>query len=123
MAKEDVVVPRAKIPELFDSFGALESKYGVEIVAFGHIGDGNVHVNIIAAKTGEAEWQKISQTMLEELFSRVIALGGALSGEHGIGCVKNRFMPLALDAAALDVMRRIKTAVDGDGVLNPGKIF
>ncbi|MDI6739372.1 MAG: FAD-linked oxidase C-terminal domain-containing protein [Candidatus Edwardsbacteria bacterium] len=121
--REDVVVPRASIPALFEKINTLSAKHGVEIVAFGHIGDGNVHVNILKETMAEDDWQQRLPALLEELFREVVALGGTISGEHGIGFVKKKYLPLAVDPAALAMMKKVKAAFDPDNILNPGKIF
>ena len=121
--REDVVVPRSKIPLLFRELARLQEKYSVEIVSFGHIGDGNIHVNILKGEIGDAEWRQSLPALLTEMFNQVVALGGAISGEHGIGYVKKRFLPLGVDGPALEAMRAVKRALDPEGILNPGKIF
>lgn len=121
--REDVVVPRAAIPELFRRLRALSQARGAAIISYGHIGDGNVHVNIMRQDMAAAAWEGMLPALLDGLFRDVVALGGTISGEHGIGCVKRRFLPLAVDPAALEMMRRIKAAHDPHGILNPGKIL
>jgi len=121
--REDVVVPRAQIPALFGKIDALGRKHGVEIICYGHIGDGNVHVNVMKGALPLGDWEAMLPKLLESLFREVVALGGTISGEHGIGYVKRKFLPLALDPAAIAVMRAVKRAVDPDNILNPGKIF
>ncbi|MRR10453.1 FAD-binding oxidoreductase, partial [bacterium] len=121
--REDVVVPRAAIPELFRRLRALSDAHGAAIISYGHIGDGNVHVNIMRQQMAPEAWERMLPALLDGLFRAVVALGGTISGEHGIGCVKRRFLPLAVDPAALEMMRRIKAAHDPLGILNPGKIL
>lgn len=121
--REDVVVPKSKIPELFDRMEQLSKKYGTEIVSFGHIGDGNVHVNILKQNTDDDSWNHALPLLLEEMFKMVVSLGGTISGEHGIGYVKKEFLPLAVDAPALAMMKAIKRTVDPQDILNPEKIF
>lgn len=121
--REDVVVPRAAIPELFRRLRALSDAHGAAIISYGHIGDGNVHVNIMRQQMAPEAWERMLPALLDGLFRDVVALGGTISGEHGIGCVKRRFLPLAVDPAALEMMRRIKAAHDPLGILNPGKIL
>jgi glycolate oxidase len=121
--REDVVVPRASIPALFERLGALSKTHGVEIICYGHIGDGNVHVNVMKGALPLDDWERLLPALLESLFREVVTLGGTISGEHGIGCVKKKFLPLALDPAAIAMMKAIKRAVDPDDILNPGKIF
>jgi len=121
--REDVVVPRAMIPALFEKLDALGARHGVEIICYGHIGDGNVHVNVMKQAMAERDWHAMLPALLEGLFREVVALGGTISGEHGIGYVKKQYLPLALDPAAIAMMKAVKRAVDPDGTLNPGKIF
>ena len=123
LKKDDVVVPRAKIPELFHRLADLEAKYGFEIVSFGHIGDGNVHVNILKNEKPIEEWNARAPELMKEIMSTVLSLGGSITGEHGVGCVKKDFLPSAIDPAALELMRHIKETLDPNYVLNPGKIF
>jgi len=121
--REDVVVPRAAIPALFERIEALGARHGVEIICYGHIGDGNVHVNVMKQTMAADEWDRMLPALLDELFRGVVALGGTISGEHGIGYVKKVFLPLAVDPAAIGMMKAVKRAVDPGGILNPDKIF
>ncbi|MEW9572187.1 FAD-binding oxidoreductase [Rhodanobacter sp. Si-c] len=117
---EDVVVPVSRLPELVDGVKQLAARHAVPIVSFGHAGNGNLHVNLLPRDVDEIER---AYAALPGLFALVIALDGTISGEHGIGVVKREFMPLALPAATLDLMRGIKAAFDPDGILNPGKLL
>jgi D-lactate dehydrogenase len=117
---EDVVVPVSRIPELVAAMRTLAERHALPIVCFGHAGNGNVHVNLLPRD--DAELAR-ANACLAEVFEIVIGLGGTLSGEHGIGLAKRDFIPLALDAQALALMRRIKAEFDPDGILNPGKLL
>ena len=117
---EDVVVPVSRLPELVDGIRQLSARHEVLIVSFGHAGNGNLHVNLLPRDEAERER---AHACLAELFALVIALDGTLSGEHGIGLAKRDFMPLALGASTLDLMRGVKAAFDPDGILNPGKLL
>jgi D-lactate dehydrogenase (quinone) len=117
---EDVVVPVSRLPELVDGVKRLAAEHDVLIVSFGHAGNGNLHVNLLPRE--EAERIR-AEVCLHEIFALVISLDGTLSGEHGIGIAKRDFMPLALSPETLDLMRRVKTAFDPDGILNPGKLL
>ena len=117
---EDVVVPVSYLPALVDGIRQLSTKHDVLIVSFGHAGNGNLHVNLLPRD--EAESAR-ARDCLGELFDVVIGLDGTLSGEHGIGIAKRDFMPRALDANALALMRRIRHGFDPDGILNPGKLL
>ena len=117
---EDVVVPVSRVPELVAATRELAAKYALPIVCFGHAGNGNLHVNLLPRD--DAELARAHEC-LGEIFDVVIRLDGTLSGEHGIGVAKRDFMPRALDANALALMRRIKAQFDPDGILNPGKLL
>ncbi|MEO7063864.1 MAG: FAD-linked oxidase C-terminal domain-containing protein [Dokdonella sp.] len=117
---EDVVVPVSHVPELVAVTRALATKFAVPIVCFGHAGNGNLHVNLLPRDAAE---MARARDALGEIFDAVIRLDGTLSGEHGIGIAKRDFMPRALDANALALMRRIKHQFDPGGILNPGKLL
>jgi D-lactate dehydrogenase (quinone) len=117
---EDVVVPVSHLPELVNGIRQLSQKHDVLIVTFGHAGNGNLHVNLLPRDEAERER---AHACLAEVFALVISLQGTLSGEHGIGLVKREFMPLALPASTLGLMRNVKAAFDPDGILNPGKLL
>lgn len=117
---EDVVVPVSQVPALVRFVEMLSAEQDLPIVSFGHIGNGNVHVNILFEKS-DAEQTRRAEHCAERLFAEVLRLGGALSGEHGIGLAKRGFMELAYSPATLDAMRGIKKLFDPDGILNPGK--
>ena len=118
----DVVVPRGRIPELFALVDRLKAQFGLRIPSFGHAGDGNIHVNIMSdpERPGETERAHAAERLL---FEGVVALEGAISGEHGIGFAKARFLDLELSPDEIALMKRIKQAFDPLGILNPGKIF
>jgi glycolate oxidase len=118
----DVVVPRGRVPELFDIIGELKQRYNLRVASFGHAGDGNIHVNLLL-KPGDAEERARAKEAEQFLFTRVVALEGSISGEHGIGFAKAPFLPLELSAEEIALMKRLKAAFDPNGVLNPGKIF
>ena len=117
---EDVVVPVSRVPELVAATRELAAKHALPIVCFGHAGNGNLHVNLLPRN--DAELAR-AHDALSEIFDAVIRLDGTLSGEHGIGLAKRDFMPRALDANALALMRGIKHRFDPDGILNPGKLL
>ncbi|MEN1967886.1 FAD-linked oxidase C-terminal domain-containing protein [Lentibacillus sp. N15] len=119
---EDATVPRSKIPLMFQRLNEIKEKYQVDLVVFGHAGDGNLHPNIIADKRDHEEMRRVEQAV-EEIFQAAIELGGTLSGEHGIGTLKAPFMEMELGEAGVDMMKRIKSSWDPKNVLNPGKIF
>jgi len=117
---EDVVVPVSNVPTLVRFVEALARESGLTIVSFGHIGNGNVHVNVMYDKA-DAGQTALAETCAEKLFAEVLRLGGTLSGEHGIGLAKRPFMAQAFTPEALAMMRGIKQLFDPDGILNPGK--
>ena len=119
---EDVVVPVSRIPELVAAMEALAADAALPIVVFGHAGNGNLHVNIMYHPDDEAESARAAAT-LPRVFEQVLALGGTLSGEHGIGVSKRDWMDRAFDAPTLAAMRAVKAALDPDGILNPGKLL
>jgi glycolate oxidase len=118
----DIVVPKGRVPECFDLVERLKARYDLPIPSFGHAGDGNIHVNIMVSPD-DAEAVRRARAAEAELFEGVVALGGAISGEHGIGLTKAPFLGLGVDPATMAVMRRVKAAFDPQGLLNPGKIF
>jgi glycolate oxidase len=119
---EDVVVPRTRIPELVAFTEELGERLGLTIFTFGHAGDGNIHVNIMLDRAKADEVTKATLAK-EQLFAKVLALGGTLSGEHGIGITKAAYLPMELGPVAMAVTRAIKDLFDPNGVLNPGKII
>jgi len=119
---EDVVVPVSRIPDLVAAMEALAQQAQLPIVCFGHAGNGNLHVNIMYDDS-DAEETARAQAALPRIFETVLALGGTLSGEHGIGVAKRAFMAQAFDAATLATMWAVKRALDPEGILNPGKVL
>ncbi len=119
---EDVVVPRSRIPDLFSFVEMLRRKTGLTIVCFGHAGDGNIHVNFMY-NSGEPEIDKNVENTLHQLFEKVVEMGGSISGEHGIGIAKQRFMRHQFSTAQLGLMKDIKKLFDPLNLLNPGKIL
>jgi len=117
---EDVVVPVSHIPALVDTLSALSKKHHIHIVNFGHAGNGNLHVNLLY-DPDDAGQQKNAEACLEDVFSRVLELGGTLSGEHGIGLVKRDWVAREIGADSLQLMHAIKRQFDPKGILNPGK--
>ena len=119
---EDICVPRSKVPEMIRKVDAIAEKYRVAIVNFGHAGDGNIHVNIMIDKKIPGELEK-AEKAIEEVFKGALALGGTMSGEHGVGIAKAPYIPLEITPAAAIYMKAIKQALDPNNILNPGKIF
>jgi len=121
--EEDTVVPRAELPKLMYGIKEIGRKYGFESICYGHAGDGNLHVNILKASMSDDDWNHKLKDGITEIFNLTVALGGTLSGEHGIGYVQKEYMPLKFSALHLSLMRGIKTVFDPTGIMNPGKIF
>lgn len=119
---EDIVVPRGRLQELFRLAAGLQRKHGIQVACFGHAGDGNIHVNLMVDESSAAQ-KAASERALDELFQGVIALGGTITGEHGIGIAKGPWWPLAAAEPVRELHRRIKTALDPHGILNPGKFL
>ena len=117
---EDVTVPRGRILELFQLTARLQKKYRIPISSFGHAGDGNIHVNLMAPR-GTQQDDPAVRRILDELFSGVLALGGVISGEHGIGMAKSPWWPKAASPDLQKIHRLVKRALDPVAILNPGK--
>ncbi len=121
--EEDTVVPRYELPKLLAGVKEIGSRYSFKSVCYGHAGDGNLHVNIIKGELTDVQWNDELPKAITEIFELVVRLGGTISGEHGIGLVQKRYMPIAFPEVQLNLMREIKKVFDPNGILNPGKIF
>ncbi|MEW9673800.1 FAD-binding oxidoreductase [Ammoniphilus sp. 3BR4] len=119
---EDATVPRSQIPAMMEHLKQIREKYQLNLVVFGHAGDGNLHPNIITDKRNIAEMKRVEDAV-SEIFEAAVSLGGTLSGEHGIGTLKSAYMKMELGEAGLMMMKKIKEAWDPNNILNPGKIF
>jgi glycolate oxidase len=119
---EDATVPRSQIPAMMEKLHQIREKYKLNLVVFGHAGDGNLHPNIITDKRNIHEMKRVEEAV-SEIFEAAISLGGTLSGEHGIGLLKAPFMEMELGDVGLSLMKKIKQAWDPNNILNPGKIF
>jgi glycolate oxidase len=121
---QDIVVPRSKLVELVEFAEGLSKRSGFPIACFGHAGDGNIHVNIMADRYNrEAEVRERAERALDELFAQVLAFGGVITGEHGIGLAKKRWWPEATSDVSREIHHAIKDALDPEGILNPGKFL
>jgi len=121
--EEDTVVPRGCLPQLLASVKRIGDRYGFRSICYGHAGDGNLHVNILRDKLSDEFWDKKLPIAITEIFKDVNAMGGTLSGEHGVGLVQTQYMHLVCSTAQLNTMKAIKYALDPKGILNPGKIL
>jgi len=119
---EDVAVPRDKLAEFIRRLDEISERTGFFISYLGHAGDGNLHPSIFTDIRKKEEFARAQQAM-EEIFEVALSLGGVLSGEHGIGLEKQRFLKRAMDPVALNLMRKIKAILDPNHILNPGKIW
>jgi glycolate oxidase len=120
---EDVTVPRGKLVELMQFASSLQERYGFPVACFGHAGDGNIHVNVMVAEPDKKEVAEKMEQALDDLFRYVIAVGGAITGEHGIGLAKKRWWPQAVSPESIALHQTIKHALDPEGILNPGKFL
>ena len=119
---EDIVVPINKIPDMVEVTQRIQRTSGLKVVSFGHAGDGNIHCNIMYDKSNMDELER-ARTAVEELFRETLRLGGTITGEHGVGITKKRFLPDEIGEVQIELMRGIKTVFDPLNILNPGKIF
>jgi glycolate oxidase len=120
---EDIVVPRSRLVDLVDFTETLQAESGFAVASFGHAGDGNIHVNIMVPTMDEPEVRERAEVALDRLFHQVIAWGGAITGEHGVGIAKRRWFADALPEGARSLHTRLKLALDPRGILNPGKFL
>ena len=119
---EDIVVPRSRIVELVEFAERLSATSGFPIACFGHAGDGNMHVNIMADRyLRDAAVREKVERALDELFAQVLAWGGVITGEHGIGLAKKRWWPDATSHPVRELHHKLKAVLDPNGILNPGK--
>jgi glycolate oxidase len=121
--EEDTVVPRAELPALLKTIKELGQEFGFHSVCYGHAGDGNLHVNIVKGEMSDDDWAHKLPQGIRKLFTAVVALGGTISGEHGIGWVQKEYMDIAFSGLQLQIMKQLKHTFDPKGILNPGKIF
>ncbi|WP_342833002.1 FAD-binding oxidoreductase [Candidatus Hadarchaeum sp.] len=120
---EDIVVPRAEIPQAVRCIKKLAFQHCLEVCLYGHIGDGNLHPTLVCNDRDEFTWTHDLEAFLTDMFCIVRKLGGNLTAEHGIGLKRIKYLPLMLDKAEIALMQAIKKAWDPNGILNPGKIF
>jgi glycolate oxidase len=119
---EDITVPRNKIPDFIKKVKEVCDSRGLEHNIIGHAGDGNLHPSVLTDIKEEKQYKKAVQA-IEEIVSYAVTVGGVLSGEHGIGLEKQKFLKKAMDPRAIDIMKGIKKILDPNNILNPGKIW
>jgi glycolate oxidase len=119
---EDVCVPRSRLPALVEAVGNLAKRYCLRVPTFGHAGDGNLHVNVMLDRRKKDEMAR-AEAMVNGLFEATLKLGGTISGEHGIGLTKRRFLADQLGTDGLEFQRKIKASFDPAGLVNPGKVI
>lgn len=120
---EDIVVPRSKLVELVTFARKLQEETGIDVACFGHAGDGNIHTNLMVGDYSDPVVKERADRALDLLFTWVLENGGAITGEHGVGLAKKRWIRQALGEVSLDVHQAIKQALDPEGLLNPGKFL
>ena len=119
---EDATVPRSKLADTFAEIERLAEKYQLKVGTFGHAGDGNLHPTVLCDERDQDEMRR-AHAFYDELYEKVLAWGGTVSGEHGIGVAKRAYLSRQIGPAGVEVMRRIKSGFDPQGILNPGKII
>ncbi len=121
LAAEDVAVPINRIADLVENIEAISEKWGYRIVTFGHAGDGNAHVDILKEDKSLEDWNRDIDGITLDVLKAALDLGGTITGEHGIGQIKNKYMREQFSNEELHLFKRIKTLFDPNGILNPGK--
>jgi glycolate oxidase len=119
---EDIVVPRSKVPDVIRRIEQIQKKYDIPIVNFGHAGDGNIHVNVMIDKDIPGMDEKAHEA-IREVFQAALDLNGTMSGEHGVGLAKQPYISMELSPVQIATMKAIKSALDPNNILNPGKMF
>jgi len=119
---EDATVPRSRLPAMVRAIEEISRRFHLTIGTFGHAGDGNLHPTILTDRRDKAEWKRV-EAAIDAIFERALALGGTLSGEHGIGIAKAKYMSREVGRGTLLYSRKIKQVLDPRNILNPGKIL
>jgi glycolate oxidase len=117
---QDIVVPRGRLEDLFRFTAQLQKKHQLPVACFGHAGDGNIHTNVMVDYTKPGA-ERRAKAALDDLFRQIVAWGGSITGEHGIGLAKKPWWPLAVSKEVRELHRTVKHALDPSGILNPGK--
>jgi glycolate oxidase len=119
---EDICVPASQLPAIVEKIKGISRKHQVSINTFGHAGDGNLHVTFMCDSRNQEQMERVEKAV-DELFEQTLKLGGTLSGEHGIGVTKSKYLEWEVGKEGIDMMKKIKSAFDPDNIVNPGKIF
>jgi glycolate oxidase len=119
---EDATVPRSELAKMIRFIQEVAARHQLRIATFGHMGDGNLHPTFLTDERNAPEMERVEHAM-QEIFDYAVKLGGTITGEHGVGVAKKKFLPGALGDDSLDLMRQLKKTLDPQGILNPGKIF
>lgn len=119
----DSVVPRRRMPELVRAAHAIADSHGLEVVCFGHAGDGNIHIDFLRRDATDPAWDKGIGPAIRAVLKKTVSLGGSITAEHGVGILRRDDMAMQFDEGTLDAMRALKAAWDPQGLLNPGKVF
>lgn len=120
---EDIVVPLSQVPHVIDQLEAMQHPSGIHVLGYGHLGDGNIHVNILKMSASDSDWERYAPDVIESVMALAVQVGGSISGEHGIGRTKKPFMPMVFSAHDLSLMADIKRRVDPNQILNMGCMF
>ncbi|BDS09465.1 FAD-binding oxidoreductase [Aureispira anguillae] len=121
--KADTVVPRAALAELLKGIHQISTQHGIRAINYGHAGDGNLHVSLLQEQLPNPIWEQQASSTLQAIFKLVKSLNGTISGEHGIGWIQKKYMPLVFNPVELQLMRAIKKTFDPTSILNPSKII
>jgi glycolate oxidase len=119
---EDATVPRSELAKMILFIQKVAASHDLKIAIFGHMGDGNLHPTFLTDERNREEMEKVELAM-KEIFDYAVELGGTITGEHGVGVAKKKFLPTALGNNSLNLLRQLKKSMDPEGILNPGKIF
>jgi glycolate oxidase len=119
----DAVVPRRSMPDLIRRAHSIAARHGIEVVCFGHAGDGNIHIDFIRRDAADASWDGAIGPAIRDVLEATVRLGGSITAEHGVGLLRRDDLSLQFDEATIGAMRALKKAWDPKGLLNPGKIW
>ncbi len=119
---EDITVPRGNLAEMVRFVAKVAEKHRLRVGTFGHMGDGNLHPTILTDERNEEEMQRV-EAAFDDLFNEAIRLGGTITGEHGVGVAKKKYLPKFAGDVSMRVMRELRRVLDPDGILNPGKMM